>query len=123
MKKGLTINEIAEAVHALAKEKGWHDEAEQTDHFIERMCNNIHDEVSELHTAWRDNCLYLSCDKAVQMKEMNLKPLTCLEEEMADIIIRALDACMKLKLNPQDIIARKHIYNTTRPFRHGGKRS
>lgn len=50
------LNEIANAVHALAREKGWHDDPTETeDAYVERMCNNLHDEVSELHDAWRNN--------------------------------------------------------------------
>lgn len=118
-----TINEIAQKVHDLAWLKGWHSESETRDEFVERACNNLHDEISELHEAWRNNKLDHQCDKAKKMIAAGLEPLTCLEEEMADIVIRVLDNCQKLGVNIQRAIEIKHAFNVTRPYRHGGKRS
>lgn len=53
------------------------------------------------------------CDKPVTM--------TCAEEELADIIIRALDTAYALKVDIDWAVGQKHFYNTSRPFRHGGK--
>jgi len=110
-----TLTEIAEAVHQLAWDKGWHSQDENEDAFIERACNNLHDEISELHEAWRNNKLHEQCDKPI--------PLTCLEEEFADIIIRVLDNCRKLNVDIQTAVKIKHNYNLTRSHRHGNKRS
>ncbi len=118
-----TLDEIADAVHALAWEKGWHDPNQDEDTFVERMCNNLHDEVSELHEAWRNNSLRAPCDKASRMIDLDITPLSCLEEELADIIIRALDNARKLGVDIRSAIARKHAYNSSRSHRHGGKRS
>jgi NTP pyrophosphatase (non-canonical NTP hydrolase) len=109
-----TLDEIADAVHDLAWEKGWHNESETEDSFIERMCNNLHDEISELHEAWRRNKLREGCDKPIE--------LSCLEEELADIIIRVLDSAKRLNINIRRAIEVKHEYNKTRPYRHGNKR-
>jgi len=118
-----TLDEIADEVYALAKEKGWHNDSESEDAFVERACNNLHDEVSELHEAWRNNTLRLPCDKASKMANIGIEPLTCLEEEMADIIIRVLDNCRKLGVDITSAVQKKHYYNKTRSHRHGGKRS
>jgi len=118
-----TINQIADEVYQLAWEKGWHSDEEKEDAFIERTCNNLHDEISELHEAWRNNRLHTPCDKSSDMFLIDIIPLSCIEEEMADIIIRTLDSCRKLHIDIQSAIERKHAYNKTRPFRHGGKKS
>jgi len=110
------LNEWAEQVNNHAWEKKWHSDDEDVDHFIERFCNNEHDEVSELHEAWRNNKLFLPCDK----KGLDLN---CAEEELADIIIRALDCAKKFELNIERAVILKDNYNTGRPDRHGGKRS
>jgi len=110
----ITLNSIADQVHELACIKGWHSQSETEDHFIERTCNNLHDEISELHEAWRNNRLHDVCDKGT---------LTCLEEELADIIIRVLDASRKLHVDIQHAVLTKHEINKTRTTRHGGKRS
>jgi len=118
-----TLNEIANAVHQLAWDKGWHSSNEGEDSFIERSCNNLHDEVSELHEAWRTGKLHKLCDKADKMILSGLSPLTCMEEEFADIIIRVLDNCKKLGIDIQRVVETKHAYNASREFRHGGKKS
>lgn len=118
-----TLNNIADAAYLLAKEKGWHDEDETEDHFIERACNNMHDEVSELHEAWRNNRLHKDCDKAEKMAAEGLPVLTCLQEEYADIVIRAAENSKRLGFDLQLAVAIKHEFNKTRPVRHGGKKS
>ena len=41
------------------------------------------------------------------------------EEELADIVIRALDVSRRLGIDIMRAIGAKHAYNVTRPFRHG----
>jgi NTP pyrophosphatase (non-canonical NTP hydrolase) len=118
-----TLNQVADEVHKLAWDKGWHNEQETEDQFVERACNNLHDEVSELHESWRNNRLRALCDKADGMAELGLTPLTCVEEELADIVIRALDNARKLGVDIQRAVETKHAYNAHRTYRHGGKRS
>lgn len=117
------INKLAEIFHANAVEKGFHSADETEDQFVERSCNNAHDEVSELHEAWRNGRLHYPCDKAQKMLKAGIIPLTCLEEELADIFIRCLDAARKLNVNIGEAVANKHAFNRTRPHKHGNKKS
>ena len=117
------IKDMAILVHALAEEKGWYDADETENAFIERACNNLHDEVSELHEAWRNNKLHSPCDKADKMTEAGLPVLTCLEEELADIVIRAFNEAEGLGVDIEGAVRAKHAFNETRSHRHGGKRS
>lgn len=119
----LSINSFADEVHSLAIDKGWHSDSGNEDAFIERACNNLHDEVSELHEAWRNNRLHHLCDKADAMKKLGIQPLTCCEEELADILIRVLDNARRLDIDIASAAVRKHTFNCSRPHRHGGKRS
>lgn len=126
-----TINEVAREVHELARAKGWYDGnspsgtalGPEESAFIERACNNLHDEVSELHEAWRNGHLHRLCDKAEKMKEEGIAPLSCLEEELADIIIRVMDNAQFLGVDIGSALLRKHQFNATRAHRHGGKLS
>lgn len=119
------INEIAEEIFKNASEKGFHNDAPyDTPEFnlwSEQQMNNLHDEVSELHEAYRAGEGKDLCDKADKMVELNLTPLTKEEEEYADIIIRCLDQMIRRKLDPAFCILTKHAYNKTRPFKHGKK--
>lgn len=46
---------------------------------------------------------------------------TCEEEEMADIILRAMNYAAKEGLQLAEAVLAKHQFNTTRPHKHGGK--
>lgn len=115
------LNLVAEEVYQNAASKGFHDYEESNDQFIARSCANMHGEVSELWEAFRKHKLAELCDKAEAMQELKLEPLNNEEEELADIIIRALDHARRRKIDIGQAVATKHTYNQTRPYRHGGK--
>lgn len=45
-----------------------------------------------------------------------------LPSELADVVIRAFDLAGNLGIDLGDVILRKHEYNKSRPYRHGGKK-
>ena len=53
----------------------------------------------------------------------DIEPLTNLEEELADIIIRVLDNAEYLEVDIEKAVISKHAFNHTRKTRHGGKKS
>ena len=116
-----TLDEIADAVHLNAKAKGFHPQTETIEQFMANQCNNIHAEVTELWDAWRAGKQHELCDKSQKMEEIGVMPLTCTEEELAVVIIRALDLSRRLHINIQAAIESKHAYNLTRPYKHGKK--
>lgn len=119
-----SLNEWASAVWALAEEKGFRDDYDPTSReAIAIYCTNLHGEVSELWEAFRAGKLYEPCDKATKMAAAGIQPLTCVDEELADIIIRALDVAAALGRDIDMAVMSKHAYNKTRPFKHGGKRA
>ena len=118
-----TLNGLKQAIHQLANDKGWYDETETEAQFVNRTCANLHDEVSELHTAFREGKLFKPCDKVELLRELRLAELTCVEEELADIIIRALDTAGRLRVDIGRAVMTKHALNVVRPYRHGGKLS
>lgn len=82
---------------------------------------NLHAETSELWEAYRENKLYQPCDKAKTMQEKLGESLNCMEEELADIVIRALDTAHTYQIDMDRAIRVKSGYNKTREFRHGNK--
>ena len=110
----MSIQEIAIAVHENARVKGFHPTNETLGQYISQTTANLHGEVSEFWEAYRKGELDAMCDKAET-------GLTCAEEELADIIIRALDTAQRLGIDIERAILAKHAYNTRREFRHGGK--
>jgi NTP pyrophosphatase (non-canonical NTP hydrolase) len=87
------------------------------------FCSNLHSEVSELWEAFRDGKLNAACNKAEKMTALGLPPMTCAEEELADIVIRCLDTADALGVDLMRAIVAKHVFNTTRSFQHGGKKA
>ena len=102
----MSLNELRDELHGLAKTKGWYDQPETDDQFIARFVANTHGELSELWEAHRKGLLNHPCDKDTD--------LTYLEEEMADIIIRTLDACGRLNVDIERAVLLKHEHNKSR---------
>jgi NTP pyrophosphatase (non-canonical NTP hydrolase) len=109
------LNALRDQVHQLACDQGWHDADQPEDQYLATFIANTHAELSELWEAHRADQLHAPCDKPTN--------LTCLEEEMADIIIRTLDACGRLHIDIDTAVQRKHTYNQKRPHRHGNKKA
>ena len=110
----VAINLVAGEVFCIAKDLGFHkdDVIGVIPRNFGEWCANLHSEVSELWEAYRKRQLFEVCDKG---------GLTCAEEELADIVIRAMDTAVVLGVDLGEAIARKSEYNRTRPFRNGGK--
>lgn len=108
-----TISEWQKAAFEQATKSGFHTGAPAIATFL----INLHSEVSEAWEAYRGGKLDAPCDKADRM----IEPLTCLEEELADIVIRALDTAETFGVDLERAIRVKHAFNGTRPPRHGGK--
>ena len=111
-----TLNEIRDAVHALAKAKGWYETPRDLDPAIKLVL--IHSEVSEaLEEVRKVNYGYALWETYYGL---NGKP-EGLPAELADIIIRTLDLAGALGIDIEAAVELKHAYNATRPHRHGGK--
>lgn len=103
------INGFAEAVHTLAKKKGWWKGKRNDGECIALM----HSELSEALEAMRKD-FDAPCEKDI--------PITAVEEELADCIIRILDFSHAKKLNIGRALVLKYDYNKGRKYRHGGKK-
>lgn len=113
-----SLNYLKHVLYQTSKSRGWHSEEEIN---VGNFLCNLHGEVSELWEAWRAGKLNEPCDKADKMKALTGVGLTCAEEELADIIIRALDTSQTLGVDIAKAVYIKNEYNKTREHRHGGK--
>lgn len=108
------LSAVASKVFAIAKEHGFHDSDKVGYMDLDRVakfCANLHGEVSELWEAARKGHLTEKCDKPVG--------LTCAEEELADIVIRAFDTAHTLGVDIGRSILLKSWYNESREHMHG----
>ena len=143
----MNIRDLVKRAYETAKEKGWHDKPAT---FGDRMAL-IHSEVSEALEAFRslDNdshdCIrqpvyfnpetgYLTRDRGhyVPHKKANSDEYELYDEwvlnkpegvvaELADVVIRVADLCGLYGIDLDQAIEEKMAYNSTRPYRHGGK--
>ena len=88
-----SLNELAAELRALAELKGFRENIKDPTGIeaVGIYVANFHGEASELWEAARAGKLSEPCDKADKMAALGIEPLTCLEEELADMIIRVLD--------------------------------
>jgi NTP pyrophosphatase (non-canonical NTP hydrolase) len=109
-----TIDIVANEMYDISQEHGFHKNETIGDATKERMaifCANLHGEVSELWEATRKDVLNKPCDKTDEM--------TNVEEELADIVIRAFDTAVTLGISIGTAVKKKSKYNKTRPMMHG----
>lgn len=85
--------------------------------------SNQHGEDSEFWEAFRAGTLDQPCSKAEKMAALGLPRLTCAEEEIADIIIRALDMAEAHNVDVAKAISAKMRFNAQREMLHGNKRA
>ena len=108
------LNELAKKLFIVAQSKGFYKTKSLQ---MGDYCAKLHGEVSELFEAYRKSQLYQQCDKNTP------ELLTCAEEELADVIIQALEISHRLNINIGRAIRVKTEYNKTRSYRNGGKKA
>ncbi|WP_405157019.1 hypothetical protein [Paenibacillus sp. FSL K6-0108] len=119
-----SISELVDAAHENAVSKGWWD---KNPSFGETIAL-IHSEASEALEDYRNgrevtDIWYENKDLKTRFKDPitpNCKPCG-IPSELADIVIRVMDACGHYGIDLEKAIQEKMAYNATRPQRHGGK--
>ncbi len=76
----------------------------------------IHSEVSEALEAYRVDADLVRSTLGPEGKPEGFP------SELADTVIRAMELAAALGIDLEAEIERKHLYNVTRPYMHGGKR-
>lgn len=133
------MNRLAEEIHKIAKEHGWYDAERPFPELVAMM----HSELSEALEAYRKDeaLMWFSCklnggdeDACEGGVGRNCAARSGTGEicthakpegigiELADCIIRVLDACAYMGVDVERAIRVKMEYNRGRSYRHGGKK-
>jgi NTP pyrophosphatase (non-canonical NTP hydrolase) len=106
-----------QAVWKVSEDHGWHEDGETSNVAVKLAL--IHEEVSEALAEYRDT------KEGEVLRDVyfddNGKPCG-FGIELADVIIRVLDLAEMLSMDMDHLILVKHMYNDSRPYKHGDRR-
>ena len=115
----MDLNALAAHAHAIAIAHGWYDGPKRG---LPELIALMHSELSEALEAYRNHEPLDWQPSGNGAIAIHGAPQS-VGIELADCIIRILDACAYLGIDIQAAIDAKMAYNETRPYRHGGKRA
>ena len=106
MKEKWNLNKWRDEIHDNAVQHGWWDD-ERSFAEIVALCHSELSEALEEDRAGRD-LIYIKDGKPEGIAV-----------EMADVLIREFDWFGHMKIDVDELIAIKHSYNISRPYKHG----
>lgn len=110
-----SLEKLRDAAHKNSRAKGFWDG--ENDNIPTKICL-IHSELIEMLEAFRDG--NPPCSKDIGFADV--RRISAMEEEAADVFIRLLDLCGRLDIDLGRVTLAKMEYNAGREKMHGGKR-
>ncbi|PAD73957.1 hypothetical protein [Paenibacillus campinasensis] len=122
-----SINELVQAAHQNAKDKGWWDEPRSFGEIIALIHSEVSEALEDHRNGKQPTEVWYEADgyegpiiQSDMQRYPEWKPCG-IPSEFADVVIRIFDACGRYGIDLEKAITEKMAYNATRPQRHGGK--
>ena len=109
----MKINDAVNASYQNAKDHGWHDQSRSVGDLICLMHSELSEALEEYRNGNLPTQIYYNDNKPEKPEGIPV--------ELADCVIRIFDFCGLYDIDLEEVLRIKMEYNTTRPFRHGGK--
>lgn len=115
-----SIRRIQHLVYGIAKANGWHGKLRPPAEALLLIVTEIAEVYEEIRDGREQGIQYEEAAWHNGKQDLSDKPIG-IDIELADIFIRLLDMAEEWHVDLAFAIHIKMQYNTTRPYRHGGK--
>lgn len=106
-----SINDWVHEVHMNAVEHGWWENPRTPGELLMLVVSEASEAFEEIRNGHKMTETYYSDNGKMEG----------VPSELADIVIRVMDLCGYYNIDLEEIITKKHNFNKTRPYKHGGK--
>ncbi len=127
----LKINEFVKEVGENAVSHGWWEEERSFGELIALCHSELSEALEEYRKGNKPDQSYYCCKAPKNIPVICKFDGTCngceyakpegIPSELADVIIRIFDMCHHYGIDIESMLLKKHEFNRSRPYKHGGK--
>ena len=119
--KKMEINEFAKMVHENAVAHGWLDEPRSGAEIIALCHSELSESLEEMRKGMPKEYVNIGGNVVTETALFGTRKTEGVAVELCDCIIRILDYLVELGVDVESVLMRKHLYNVSRPYKHGKK--
>ena len=117
----MEINEFAKMVHENAVAHGWWDEPRSGAEIIALCHSELSETLEEMRKGMPKEYVNIGGNVVTETALFGTRKTEGVAVELCDCIIRILDYLAELGVDVESVLMRKHLYNVSRPYKHGKK--
>ena len=117
--KKMEINEFAKMVHENAVAHGWLDDPRSGAEIIALCHSELSESLEEMRKGMPKEYVNIVGNVVTDTALFGTRKTEGVAAELCDCIIRILDYLEELGVDVESVLMRKHLYNKSRPYKHG----